>query len=53
MTDDALLLRAKKATVQLVGEMIRGATEKNFHALNEFFLTQALFNLRPLFPYTD
>ena len=53
VTDDALLLRAKQATAQLVGEMIRGATEKNFHALNEFFLTQALFNLRPLFPYTD
>jgi hypothetical protein len=53
VTDDTLLLQARKATVQLVVEMIRGATEKNFHALNEFFLTQALFNLRPLFPYTD
>ena len=24
-----------------------------YHALNEFFLTEALFNLQPLFPFTD
>jgi hypothetical protein len=53
VTDDASLVKAKKATVRLVAETIRNATKRQFHAVNEFFLTEALFDLRPLFPYTD
>jgi hypothetical protein len=53
VTDDKSMTQAKKATVRLVAETIRNATKRNFHAVNEFFLTEALFDLRPLFPYTD
>ena len=39
--------------MQLVAEMVRGAQARNFHALKEFFLNEALFHLRPLYPFTD
>ena len=53
ITDDTELAAARHSTVQLVAEMVRGAQAKNFHVLNEFFLNEALFHLRPLFPFTD
>jgi len=33
--------------------MVVGAKHHGFYALNEFFLTEALFALRPLYPFTD
>ena len=33
--------------------MINGAQKKSFHVMNEFFLNEALFNLRPLHPFSD
>jgi len=53
VADDASLIKAKTATIRLVAEIIRNATKRNFHTVNEFFLTEALFDLRRLFPYTD
>lgn len=53
VTNDDELGRARDATSTLVATMIRGAKKESFAALNEFFLTQALFQLRPLFPFTD
>jgi type VI secretion system (T6SS) phospholipase Tle1-like effector len=47
------LAQAEQATVRLVTATIRNATKRDFHALNEFFLNEALFDLHPLFPYTD
>jgi hypothetical protein len=44
---------ARRNTMQLVAEMIRGAQSHSFHVLTEFFLNEALFHLRPLFPFTD
>jgi hypothetical protein len=51
-TDDKLRA-AEQATVQLVTSTIKHAQQHQFHALNEFFLSEALFELQPLFPYTD
>jgi hypothetical protein len=48
---DEQLATARENVGQLVSEMVRDATGKNFHALNEFFLTEALFNLGTLFPF--
>ena len=53
VTDDQKLESARRAVVSLVSEMVRGAQRRGFHALNEFFLTEALWKLRPLFPFTD
>ena len=51
-TDDDLR-RARHAVAQLVAATVDGAQRRNFHVLNEFFLTEALFRLRPLFPFAD
>jgi hypothetical protein len=51
-TDDDLL-RAQKAVVRLVTTMVHGARTRGVHVMNEFFLTEALFNLPRLFPLTD
>jgi hypothetical protein len=51
--NDEQLLRARDAIIRLVGVMVRNAQRRGFHALNEFFLTEALAELWPLFPFTD
>jgi hypothetical protein len=38
---------------RLLVTMIHGARERGFHVLTDFFLTEALFKLRRLFPLTD
>ena len=53
ITNEIQLNEARRGTTQLVAEMIRRAQAVNFHVLNEFFLNEALFHLRPLFPFTD
>jgi hypothetical protein len=53
ITNENQLKDARHSTMQLVAEMVRGAQARNFHLLNEFFLNEALFHLRPLFPFTD
>ena len=53
VTNDADLNRARAATVRLVGSMVDGAQRRSFHHLTEFFLTEALFNTRPLYPFTE
>jgi hypothetical protein len=53
VTNDAELLAARDSVIRLVSEIVAGAKRHGFHALNEFFLTEALFNLRPIFPFTD
>jgi hypothetical protein len=51
-TDDQLAM-AQDGVAKLVSEMVRDAQSHNFHSLNEFFLTEALFNLGALFPFSD
>lgn len=53
ITNDAELEQARVATVRLVVAMVEGAKKRSFHALNDFFLAEALFTLHPLFPFTD
>ena len=53
VTTDAQLATARANVGQLVGEMVRNAISRHFHGLNEFFLTEALFNLGSLFPFRD
>ena len=53
VTNDAQLRTAREAVTRLVAAMVRSAQQRNFHVMNEFFLTEALFNLRHLFPLTD
>jgi Uncharacterized alpha/beta hydrolase domain (DUF2235) len=53
ITNDDELNRGRAAAVRLVGSMVDGAQRRSFHHLTDFFLNEALFNLRPLFPFTD
>ena len=53
IVDDADLVKARKSTVQLITQMIQGAQAMNFHVVREFHLNEALFHLRPLYPFTD
>jgi hypothetical protein len=53
VTTDADLQRAREAVVQLVATMVDGAQRRHFHVVTEFFLTETLFRLRPLFPFAD
>jgi hypothetical protein len=53
VTDDAKLLQARTSTIRLVDETVRLAKAKSFHTINDFFVNQAIFNLRPVFPYSD
>lgn len=53
VTTDAQLATARANVGQLVSEMVRNAISRHFHGLNEFFLTEALFNLGSLFPFRD
>jgi hypothetical protein len=47
------LTRARTAAAQLVATMAHGARTRDFHVLTGFFLTEALFSLRHLYPLTD
>jgi hypothetical protein len=53
VTDDARLLEARTNVIRVMDSVIRHAKAHQYHALNEFFLTEALFELRPIFPFTD
>ena len=53
ITNDAELNTARASVKRLVTAMIDGAQKKSFHVMNEFFLNEALFNLRPLHPFSD
>ncbi len=53
ITNEDELKRGRTAAVQLVASMVHGAQSRGFHNLTDFFLTEALFKLRPLFPFTD
>ena len=53
VTDDDTFLQARRAVVRLIEQTVANAKKHRFFALNEFFLTEALFDLRPLFPFTD
>ena len=47
------LERGRKGAARLVETMIHGARTRGFHTMTDFFLTEALFQCRPLFPFTD
>ncbi len=53
ITNDEELKTARQSTVRLVSLMVAGARERGFHNLTEFFLNEALFKLRPRWPFTD
>ena len=53
ITNQAQLNTARGSVARLVTAMIDGAQKKSFHVMNEFFLNEALFNLRPLHPFSD
>jgi hypothetical protein len=53
VTNDAQFKQAQENVVRLVAAMIEGAKARDFHVMSEFFLTEALFNLPHLFPFTD
>jgi Uncharacterized alpha/beta hydrolase domain (DUF2235) len=53
ITNEDQLKKGRDATVQLVASMVRGAQRRGFHAMTEFFLNEALFALRPLYPFTE
>jgi len=50
---DADLAAARQATARLVATAVKGAQDRTFHVLTEFFLNEALFRLPRLFPLTD
>jgi len=51
VTNDQDLLTARQNTIKLVDETVRCAQKHQFHEVNEFFVTEALQNLRPIFPF--
>lgn len=53
ITNDNELKHAGTAVVQLVNAMMDEARGRGFHILHEVDLNEALFNLYPLFPFTD
>ena len=53
VTNDDDLKRARQGAAQLVATMIHGARTRGFNTLSGFFLTEALSNLRHLYPLTD
>ena len=53
VTDEAKLQQARVSIVRLMRAVVENAHRRQFYALNDFFLTEALFRLRPLFPFTD
>ena len=53
ITNEAQLNTARASVVRLVTAMINGAQKRSFHVMSEFFLNEALLNLRPLHPFSD
>jgi hypothetical protein len=53
VTNNAELQVAKTSVATLVDDMVQGARRRHFCVLHEFFLTEALFHLHPLFPFSD
>jgi len=51
VTDDAKLLEARTNLISLVEECVQRAKAHQYHVVNEFFLTEALQELRPIFPF--
>jgi hypothetical protein len=53
ITNAAQLHTARASVTRLVMAMVDGAQKWSFHVMSEFFLNEALFNLRPLHPFSD
>jgi len=53
ITGDDDLQRAGRSIVRLLGKMMELANIHGFRELHEVELTEALFNLHPLFPFTE
>jgi hypothetical protein len=53
VTNDQQLAQARDAVRLLVTTMIDGARRRDFPVMSEFFLTEALFKLPRLYPFTD
>ncbi len=53
VTSDADLARAKASTQRLVAQVVANAKKRQFNVLNEFFVSEALHDLRPIYPFTD
>jgi hypothetical protein len=53
VTNDEDLKRAQIGAAQLVANAIRGARNRGEHHLAPFYVNEALFNTRHLFPLTD
>jgi hypothetical protein len=53
VTNDADLARAKASTIRLISQVVANAKKRQFNVLNEFFVSEALHDLRPLYPFTD
>jgi hypothetical protein len=53
ITNDEDLRKAGDSVVRLVSTMMDEAHRRGFHMLHEVDLNEALFNLHPLFPFTE
>ncbi len=53
ITTNQEMEKARDATTRLVSRMVRVARQNSWPALNEYMLTNALYYLRPLYPFTD
>jgi Uncharacterized alpha/beta hydrolase domain (DUF2235) len=53
ITNEEQLQTARVSVYRLVNATIDGAKERSFHVLNEFFLTEAMFKNRHLFPFAN
>ena len=53
IADDNDLKQAGRSIVQLIAKMIKLAHQHGFNELHEVELNEALFNLHPLFPFTE
>jgi hypothetical protein len=53
VTDDAKLQQAREAVARLVTTAAKGARDRGFHELDEFFVNEALFKMPRVFPLTD
>jgi hypothetical protein len=53
VTNDQQLLQAREAVIRLITQVVANANKHQFHRLNEFFINEALFDLLPLYPFTD
>ncbi len=53
VTNEAQLTQARTAAALLVANAIRGAKNRGMNRLSPFFVNEAIFNTRHLFPLTD